>query len=268
MDVDHAYMSFADYTEAALHVYRCSQIYTVNEDRHLFATLVNSALEACTAWNPHNHELDELVALLLCVDEAISICLEMSIPNCGFYGDLPWLSTLTKSSNEAVFVYMPLSLLENLSRCAEMSLLGGKDVLASLMTIRKRHLVLSKKALIGQTRAFSDASQSTASNSPNSTAPASNATGFDSVVSMPSSSVSAEIASLHNHGDLGGEPSEATMPNPRSILAHDDIPEFEKLPAHPTCPQNELYDEEDEQNTNPISLLRTGCYEMVDMEEK
>lgn len=113
-------MTFAHYARAALHVYLNARLQMSREDWHLFITLADLALAMCTSQNPCNHEVDEMVALLQCMDEALEMALQPPVRNCGYYDQLPWISTLATRPT-TMFKCMPPSLPPNLRKIDQFS---------------------------------------------------------------------------------------------------------------------------------------------------
>ncbi|KAF7799867.1 hypothetical protein EIP86_011109 [Pleurotus ostreatoroseus] len=142
VDLRYRSMTFAHCTRAALHVYLRNRTEMSRENWHLFITLTDLALAKCSSRNPGTHEVDEMKALLQCMDEALQMVLDSPLRNCGYYDQLPWIETLIKSPT-TVFKHMPISLPKNIHKINKYTALAASR--GSLEKLRQRWNIVADK---------------------------------------------------------------------------------------------------------------------------
>lgn len=142
VDLNRTHMRFKDYAKLAIQVYQENRDCSNEESRHLFATLADIAVQKCNAWYEcvYYYDLEDLQSLLQCMEEAARISLERAIPNCGHYGDLPWIASLSKaaSSNAGLHTCIPLSLLRTLGSGIALGLFTGEGLQRELRRLKRR----------------------------------------------------------------------------------------------------------------------------------
>ena len=106
-------MDFRDYAKLAVRVYRENTGYINKESRHLFVTLADTAIQKCDTRSICLYHQADLELLLNSVEDATRISLDNGISNCGYYGDNPWIASLTQAacSNSSLYNCIPSSLL-------------------------------------------------------------------------------------------------------------------------------------------------------------
>ncbi|EKM57088.1 uncharacterized protein PHACADRAFT_208235 [Phanerochaete carnosa HHB-10118-sp] len=142
VDLNRTHMRFKDYARLAVQVYQENRDYANEESCHLFVTLADIAVQKCDAWYEcvYYYDLEDLQSLLQCVEEAARTSLERGIPNCGHYGDLPWIASLSKaaSSNAGLHTCIPLSLLRTLGSGIALGLFTGEGLQRELRRLKRR----------------------------------------------------------------------------------------------------------------------------------
>lgn len=120
-------MDFKDYANLAISVFQTNPNYTNAESRHLFVTLSDIAITKCTSWFTYVYNQETLQSLLQCMEAAARVSLDQGIAYCGFYGDLPWVASLSRSagSDGGLLGCLPLSLLRALEESLDAGLLAG-----------------------------------------------------------------------------------------------------------------------------------------------
>lgn len=119
-------MGFRDYAKLAIQVFEENKEYADAEGRHLFVTLSDIAIQKCDHFYAYLYNQEYLQSLLHCMEEAARVTLEQCIADCGYYGDLPWLASLSHAtaSNTGLTNCTPLSLLRTLEKCFSAGLLA------------------------------------------------------------------------------------------------------------------------------------------------
>lgn len=143
-------MSLQAHAELAISVFRSNPKYTNPENRHLFVTLTDLALEKCDG--PYAYDFGHVLIerLLKCVNEAAQISLDKKLRNCGYYGDLPWIASLLVAAKTTpdVCSCFPKTLLGVLEDGLDAGLITGGTVRTQLAELEARYDASSAAGMV------------------------------------------------------------------------------------------------------------------------
>lgn len=127
VNLEHTHMTFRDYAQLAIQVFRENEGYKDLEGRHLFVTLSDIAIHKCDSWYSSLYHEEDLQTLLQCMEEATRVSLHFRIRNCGYYADMPWMISLSHAAatNQGLYNYIPLSFLRASEECLSADLTTG-----------------------------------------------------------------------------------------------------------------------------------------------
>ncbi|KAJ3520085.1 hypothetical protein NM688_g9211 [Phlebia brevispora] len=128
--------------QLAVQSFKNNPRYIRKEDRHTFIVLANNALQKSVLGTDLTVDKDIVRQLLLCIDDAARLAIELKIHNLGFYGEYhPLLETLVwfvERRNPVSVHLVPITLVEHLADNISSGLLSGEA----------RHLVRQLRMLV------------------------------------------------------------------------------------------------------------------------